>query len=222
MAIEIIVPQDIKVGVGVSGGFDSAVLWYSVYKICIERGQECIPVTAPQFDNTLQNADAIVSYIAGVLGGSITETTMVGNPGWDGEIEDDAAVVVRMLDALEADNKTYGTDCFLGNSTMYDPLGDIKNYKLQMHGTANLENLIKDNHPGINWHFPFRISNKVDIINYMKEIDSNVMTELLRLSSGCTKPKKTAGEYTRCGECPSCIERHWACDIAGITDPGTR
>ena len=220
MAVEVSVPTGKTITVAVSGGFDSAVLWYSVYKICLERGQTCVPVTAPQTEFCVDDADAIVAYVSSVLGGSITKTNVVGTSGYDAEIEDSAAVVGRMYSVVETDPDTYGSDVFTAQSKTYDPTGSVESYLIQRWGTAKLESLILANHPSITWHFPYSSLNKVDIMEHIKEIDSDVATELLRLSSSCIKPSNN--DVRRCGVCYSCIERHWACDETGTTDPGTK
>jgi len=222
MAINITVPTDTKIGVAVSGGFDSAVLWYEVYKICLERGQECVPVTAPQYQHSRDVVNEILSCIAEELGGDVTETTIVGSAAWNAEIEDNAGVIARTFDELNDNTDTYGSNFFVGQAVDHDPTGELENYKIQRFGTANLCSLIEANHPEIDWHFPFQSSTKVDILTHMSESNAEICTELLTLSSSCFTPATNAGEPTRCGSCASCIERQWACDTVGITDLGTR
>ena len=56
------VPEDGTIGVVVSGGFDSTVLWHIVYGICQERGQKCIPFTVPKNDGALRYAIRMLEW----------------------------------------------------------------------------------------------------------------------------------------------------------------
>ena len=50
------------IGVVVSGGLDSTVLWHYMYGICKERNQKIIPFTVPKNDGALTYAIRTVSY----------------------------------------------------------------------------------------------------------------------------------------------------------------
>ena len=57
------IPRDKKVGVLVSGGWDSAVLWCMAKRICIERGQECVPFTVPKIDGAEHYANLVLETV---------------------------------------------------------------------------------------------------------------------------------------------------------------
>ena len=48
--IEKEIPLNKKIAVLVSGGWDSAIMWYLVKSVCMERNQECNPFTVPKID----------------------------------------------------------------------------------------------------------------------------------------------------------------------------
>jgi len=223
MAIDIVtVPADEKVIVAVSGGFDSAVLWYSVYKKCLELGQECVAVTAPQDNHCVAMANSVISYVHSILGGPINETMELGSPGFDPENEDSSYVVGRMFDVIDGNTAEYGRNVYIGNAATYDPSGDLENYKQYRFGTTDIEQLLIDTRTNINWLMPFRNKTKVDIIQHMQELDSDVCNQMLSITSSCNNPSGVGIDIERCDVCFSCIERFWACEQTGITDPGTK
>jgi len=222
MALEVGIPTDKKINVAVSGGFDSAVLWYSVYKTCLERGQECVAITAPQNDSCVGLANSVLTYIHSVLGGTVNETIVLGPTGYDEDEEDSSFVVGRMLDVINEDIETYGDEVFMAGSQTYDPSGNLDEYKQYRFGTTDIEQLLIDTRPNINFQMPFRYTTKVNIIEHMQELDSDVCNQLLILTSSCWNPVVESDTIERCGTCASCVERAWACEETGITDPGTK
>ena len=54
MRIEI--PHNKTIGVVVSGGFDSSIMWHIIYGECLTRNQKCIPFTVPKVDGALTYA----------------------------------------------------------------------------------------------------------------------------------------------------------------------
>ena len=56
------IPKNKKIGVVVSGGLDSSVLWHLIYGECLRRNQECIPFTVPKQDGALTYATRMLEY----------------------------------------------------------------------------------------------------------------------------------------------------------------
>lgn len=72
------IPKDKPIGVLVSGGFDSCTLWYATKKICMERGQECLPYTIPKLDGAEHHAKKVMEVTCHLLGIPVIDPIMVG------------------------------------------------------------------------------------------------------------------------------------------------
>ena len=72
------IPVDKKIGVLVSGGWDSACLWTMAKTICDIRGQECIPFTVPKIDGAEYYANLVIANINAWLKLPIEKTNIVG------------------------------------------------------------------------------------------------------------------------------------------------
>ena len=81
--IEKEIPLNKKIAVLVSGGWDSAVLWYLVKSICMERNQECNPFTVPKIDGAEHYANLVLEWSSERLGHATTKTTIVGDVSSD-------------------------------------------------------------------------------------------------------------------------------------------
>ena len=77
------VPKEGTIGVVVSGGFDSSLLWHIVYGICKDRGQKCIPFTVPKNDGALRYADRMLEYSQRAYGGKRLHPFVVNSEGVD-------------------------------------------------------------------------------------------------------------------------------------------
>ena len=58
-----LVPHDKKIGVVVSGGFDSSVLYWLIKEVCNHRGQECIPFTVPWVPTGIKTGVSIEPWL---------------------------------------------------------------------------------------------------------------------------------------------------------------
>ena len=52
--------SDKTIGVIISGGFDSAVLWHLVYKECLKRSINIKPFTVPKVDGSIRHAELVL------------------------------------------------------------------------------------------------------------------------------------------------------------------
>ena len=62
-----LVPHDKKIGVVVSGGFDSSVLYWLIKEVCNHRGQECIPFTVPKVPTGIKAGVCIMPLLVKIL-----------------------------------------------------------------------------------------------------------------------------------------------------------
>ena len=57
------------IGVVVSGGLDSSILWHIIYGICLERERKCVPFTVPKNDGALSYAIRMLDWSWQYYGG---------------------------------------------------------------------------------------------------------------------------------------------------------
>ena len=81
--IEKEIPLNKKIAVLVSGGWDSAVMWYLVKSVCMERNQECNPFTVPKIDGAEHYANLVLEWSSNRLGHAKIKTTIVGDVSSD-------------------------------------------------------------------------------------------------------------------------------------------
>ena len=77
------VPKDGTIGVVVSGGFDSSILWHIVYGICLERGQKCVPFTVPKNDGALTYASRMLEWSTKRYGDKTLHPIVINSKGVD-------------------------------------------------------------------------------------------------------------------------------------------
>lgn len=57
-----LIPTDKVIGVMISGGFDSTVLWHTIYGECLKRNQECRPFTIPKVDGAITYSNRMLEW----------------------------------------------------------------------------------------------------------------------------------------------------------------
>ena len=70
--------SDKTIGVIVSGGFDSAVLWHLVYKECLKRDIKIKAFTVPKVDGSIRHANLVLEDSCKRFGTKRMETIQVG------------------------------------------------------------------------------------------------------------------------------------------------
>ena len=96
------VPTEGTIGVVVSGGFDSSILWHIVYGICLERGQKCIPFTVPKNDGALNYATRMLDWSWQRYGGMNAEMRRRRSKGWWRSMEVELKSTLAVLTFIEA------------------------------------------------------------------------------------------------------------------------
>ena len=74
-----LIPRDKKIGILVSGGWDSACLWTIAKATCNTRGQECVPFTVPKLDGAVHYANQVLAATCEWLDTPPMTTTVVGS-----------------------------------------------------------------------------------------------------------------------------------------------
>ena len=82
------IPSNKKIGVVVSGGLDSSVLWHMIYGECLKRNQECIPFTVPKVDGALTYATRMLEWSCEFWGTKRLHPWVINSDGvdWNREI----------------------------------------------------------------------------------------------------------------------------------------
>ena len=213
------VPTDGTIGVVVSGGFDSSLLWHIIYGICLERGQKCIPFTVPKNDGALTYADRMLEYSQRAYGGKRLHPYVVNAEGVDWMRENyQGEEVAQQLHGgvVEILGKGYADYVYTGVNA-YPP-----NYEtLCSYHTPGPRNLSRDSDfiwkdkPASHWILqPFADFTKADLVQLAEQL--GCLDDIAELSHSCVELIRG-----RCGECFWCKEREWGFAEAGHIDKGT-
>jgi len=195
------VPKDKRIGVMVSGGWDSAVLWYLVKSACLDSGQECTPFVVPKLDGALHYSKLVVETINKLLGAPVQEPIVVGkelaNNPWD----------YVTNGAYEVFGEEYIDHLFIGMTA----------YSQEVHNRHENE----DPHPRfepteeqrqyVTW--PFEDMTKDETVKL--GFDLGIADVIMPITHSCTEQNKG-----RCGVCYWCTERKWAFEKNSYRDIG--
>ena len=213
------VPTEGTIGVVVSGGFDSSLLWHIVYGICKERGQKCIPFTVPKNDGALTYADRMLEYSQRAYGGKRLHPFVINEEGvdWMRENYQGEEVAQQLHQGIvEIFRKGYADYVYTGVNA-YPP-----NYEtLCSYHTPGPRNLSRDSDfiwkdkPASHWILqPFADLTKADLVQIADQL--GWLDDIAELSHSCVEQIRG-----RCGECFWCKEREWGFAEAGLIDKGT-
>ena len=213
------VPTDGTIGVVVSGGFDSSLLWHIVYGICLERGQKCIPFTVPKNDGALTYAERMLEWSSRIYGQKRLHPYVVNAEGVDWMRENyQGEEVAQQLHGgiVEIFRKGYADYVYTGVNA-YPP-----NYEtLCSYHTPGPRNLSRDSDfiwkdkPASHWILqPFADLTKADLVQIAEQL--GCLDDIAELSHSCVEQIRF-----RCGECFWCKEREWGFAEAGHIDKGT-
>ena len=213
------VPTEGTIGVVVSGGFDSSLLWHIIYGICKERGQKCIPFTVPKNDGALTYADRMLEYSQMAYGGKRLHPFVVNEGGvdWMRENYQGEEVAQQLHQGIvEIFRKGYADYVYTGVNA-YPP-----NYEtLCSYHTPGPRNLSRDSDfiwkdkPASHWILqPFADLTKADLVQIAEQL--GWLDDIAELSHSCVEQIRG-----RCGECFWCKEREWGFAEAGLIDKGT-
>ena len=214
------IPRDKKIGVVVSGGLDSSILWHIVYGECLERNQECIPFTVPKVDGALTYATRMLEWSCDYYGTKQLHPWVINSDGVDWNREQDyqgEEVQQQLLGGMKEVIVNGYADVLFNGVNEYPP-----NYKsLCSYHTPGPRLLARDSdykHEGTPikeiYLQPFADITKDQIVLLAKEL--SVLADLSYLSHSCVELIRG-----RCGECFWCKEREWAYEQAEEIDYGT-
>lgn len=179
-----------RTGVLVSGGLDSALLYYLLVKLNIEQGltHKITPYTILRKDGSYQFAQSIIDHVHELFELPTILTTIVG----DTTLSETMQVESGCRDVLEKSNIVY--------------LGIIEELAIHTIGWRD----------PIKWKdtedrkYPFKDLNKSHIVDLIFQFKQE---RLFELTHSCNMPSK-------CGSCNGCNERQWGFDQLGKLDPG--
>ena len=186
------IPHDKRIGVCVSGGWDSAVLWYIVYNECKKRGQSCRPYTVPKIDGAVNYANKILQW-----SGYDAETNVVGCV----DAEDPSEYVTSGI--IDIFVKGHADIVYVAVTKYYD--GMEPDHERQHASQYNAEDICIQ---------PFHNLTKDQTVKMA--FDLGIAEEIMDITHSCTEL-----DEGRCGYCPWCKEREWAFNQIGEVDAGT-
>lgn len=191
---EIVLPHlsaNKRIGVSLSGGFDSAVLLWCCCKIAQQENLDCEfrAFTVKRGDNGEEHSHNIVNHVSSHFGISI-QHSFVGRPelphykqAWSGVVH-----ALKISDVVFIGD-TNVPECLQGNSAP-------RRYDVELPSCIQ---------PMLYWNKDVVVQLAIDLELY----------DIMKLSHTCTE-----SHDARCNKCWQCGERAWAFDQCNYTDPG--
>ncbi len=197
------VPVDKRIAVVVSGGWDSAVLWYIVKQNCLERNQECTAFTVPKIDGAEHYANKVLRWASEKLNYEFMPTKIVG------QITSDNPSDYVTSGAYEIFEKGYADFLFNGMNK-YPP-----NQRDMMPEGYPLPNdrWVPDEKTKDYVAHPFADMTKDQTIQLGFDLD--IATDIMPITHSCTELDRG-----RCNNCWWCKEREWGFMQIGKADIG--
>jgi hypothetical protein len=193
---------NLRYGIMLSGGLDSAVLFYLILADAKSKNIELNiqPFTIPKTDGSYLYVEDILNYFGDQFNTSIPQAIHVGDPSVHHTLQSKTAVI-EILEIFPHIDQIYF-------ATNQNPTHSFDYSKYPPGGFPN--RVKRSEHPKI--QMPFIDMYKDEILKFVFD---NKQEELLFLTHTCTE-RKTG----RCGQCFQCNERQWAFDQLGKIDPG--
>lgn len=192
--MKIDIDLNLKYGILLSGGLDSAVLLYLIIRdypvIDIQ------PFTIPKYDGAILYADPVIDHFNKKFDLKIPKTISVGDPNVYHRLQSKTAV-------KEIFEKYAVDKLFIAINQNPPELADLP-------GSPQRDR--KSDNPKI--LFPFVNLYKDDILRIMIDEDQ---LDLADITHSCTEQ-----QIGRCDRCWQCTERAWAFSKLGKVDTGTR
>jgi hypothetical protein len=181
-----------RIGVFVSGGLDSALLYYLLMKLNHEAGNthEVIPFSVLRKEGSQYFARPVINYVNSCFGLSKQGLNVVGDPTLDEDAQVASGVIEVLVEAA----------CDI----VY--VGVIDALPIHTVGWTPIVATETDN-----FKTPFSKLNKSHITDLVYNLGQE---KLFEISHSCIKPLE------RCGCCNGCNERKWGFDQLNKTDPG--
>lgn len=197
LPVKVDVPVGKKIGVFVSGGWDSAVLLYIIWDICIKQRNEMRIYTVPKLDGAVKHAERVVKWCRYKLITDAVPHDIVGSI----TAEDPSEYVKSgVVDALMSGNVDI---VYSAVTSYYDEMNPDQD-RIFTKGTP-FEDIVRQ---------PFAELTKDKTVQLA--YDLGIADEIMKYTHSCTQL-----EEGRCGYCPWCKEREWAFKQINKVDKGT-
>lgn len=180
------VPYRKKIGVLVSGGWDSAVLLYLVWAKCLKQGNEMYIYTVPKLDGAVKYAEKVVEWCRYKLIAPRVQHKIVGDISADDPSEYVKSGVIEALTSGEVDV------VYSAVTAYYDEMNPDHERTLTK-GTP-FEDIVRQ---------PFAELTKDKTVQLA--FDLGIADDIMNITHSCTEL-----DEGRCGYCPWCKERDWA------------
>ena len=182
-----------KIGVSISGGFDSAVMFWCCCAIAQQENLDCVfrAFTVKRGDNSEEHSRNIVNYISTQFGISV-QHSFVGDPS----VSHDQQAWSGIVHANKISDVV-----LIGDTNVPECLQSIDSAPIRK--PVGISSCIQ---PMLNWNKDVVVQLAIDLGLY----------NIMKLSHTCTER-----QHERCNECWQCTERAWAFDQCNYTDPGT-
>jgi len=201
--LEKMIPINKRIAVNVSGGWDSAVLWYMAQRVCYLRGQPIRPFTVPKIDGAVHYATKVIEWSCNKLNVPVMETTIVG------QVTSDNPSDYVTSGSYEIFEKDYA-DYLLIGMNKYPP--NQRDMLPEEYPLPNDRWEPKPEHEGF-VGYPFADMTKDQTVQL--GFDLGIAEEIMPITHSCTEQDRG-----RCNSCWWCKEREWAFDQIGKVDTG--
>ena len=196
------IPLNKRIAVLLSGGWDSAVMWYMVKSICMERNQECNPFTVPKIDGAEHYANKVLEWSSDRLGHALMTTTLVG------DVSSDNPSDYVTSGGWDIWNRGLGEHLF---SAVNDYPPNQRSMLPEGYPLPNDRFQKTDEHKHLSQ--PFAELTKDAIVQL--GFDLGIANEIAPITHSCTELNRG-----RCNNCWWCKEREWAFKQIGQEDIG--
>jgi len=222
------IPAEGTIGVVVSGGFDSSILWHIIYGVCLKRGQKCIPFTVPKNDGALTYANRMLDwsnkryrtdYPDGTYDISRLHPIVVNsvNVDWNINRQYQGEEVAEQLKGgiVEIIEGGYADYVFTGVNEYPPDYETLCSYHIPApRNLSRNSDYIYEGKPVSEIILqPFADLDKSDLVLMAEEL--GILEDITELSHSCVELIRG-----RCGECFWCKEREWGFAAAGHLDTG--
>jgi len=190
------IPENKPIGILVSGGFDSATLWYAAKKICMERGQECEPYTIPKLDGAEHHSKKVMEVTCHLLDIPVVEPTMVG------EKTDDPTETT--ISGIRDVIKKYEKFALVADTAYFEDLEYHMDPEPRRRPDDRILQFMEQ---------PYFYFTKDKTLLFAKDL--GILNHIIPVTHSCTEQ-----DWGRCSECYWCKERKLAFVKAGFEDYG--
>lgn len=197
LPVKVDVPYGKRIGVFVSGGWDSAVLLYMVWSQCLKQGNELVIYTVPKLDGAVKYAEQVVEWCRYKLIASRVEHKIVGDVSANDPSSYVTNGIVEVLTEKDADI------VYVAVTKYYE--GMNPDHARQHASQYNAEHVCLQ---------PFSDLTKDHTVQLA--FDLGIADDIMDITHSCTEQNEG-----RCECCHWCKEREWAFNKINKIDRGT-